>query len=87
MRRLPFLATFVGRPLAASLLFDHPTVEALVAHLTVLLGPAPGSRAGPSAAAQVVGQQHEVYITAGAARFPCSDSLAAFEVRQDYGNG
>ncbi len=78
----PSLATLVGRPLAASLLFDYPSVEALVNHLTDLLGPPPDvsrSLAAGAGRGASVGE-HAVYVTAGAARFPRCESLAAFEV-------
>jgi hypothetical protein len=41
------LARAVGQPLPATLVFDHPTVDALADHLLKLLSPEPAANAAP----------------------------------------
>lgn len=63
------LADRFGIQLAPTALYDHPTIDALVAHL-VPAAPAPAAAAGPLAAAPAADDDDPVCVVGMACRFP-----------------
>jgi acyl transferase domain-containing protein/acyl carrier protein len=75
------LAVFLGRPLPLTLLWEHPSVDRLVKHLTsaVPAATAPAAAAGPSRAAGVPGVVREPIAVVGmACRFPMAADPEAY---------
>ncbi|WP_446682179.1 type I polyketide synthase, partial [Dactylosporangium vinaceum] len=64
------LGTATGLTLPSTIIFDHPTVTALAAHLDDLLGPAGAGTGGPAALPAPVDEDEPIAIVGMSCRFP-----------------
>ncbi|HEX5758690.1 MAG TPA: type I polyketide synthase [Thermoanaerobaculia bacterium] len=68
------LESWLGRPLSPTLVWEHPTIGALVRHLAA----EPGAAAPPPIAAEPLGHREPVAIVGMACRFPGAPDLGSY---------